>query len=140
MLERCVPTRTIPHKHNVIVGINDAGNHRSAAEIHRSRACRLCRQVVADRNEASVAYDHLRHNGVVRIHRVNASIREKNRRIVLRRLRRADSRRSNQGECRGTADELSARDCLVSHAPPPVAYVIMTKRGLSTEIRGRRND
>jgi hypothetical protein len=57
------------------VGVDDPGNHRAALKIRRSDVGGYC-NVVSDRGESSIADQHLRHDPIGSIHRVNSAVDE----------------------------------------------------------------
>src|SRR4029453_17471734 len=108
-----MPSGAISHQDNVVVRIDDAGNHGPAFEVHDLQSA--CREVAADRGESPVADDHLRDDPIGRVHRMDAAVDEREiggSRRTLARLcpKRWSPNRVNGGDAGSDAmEELSSR-------------------------------
>jgi hypothetical protein len=74
-LEAYIVTRTHAEQHDVVVIVDEAGNHRAAAEVDRAGAGGEALRVnTSDADEAPALNRDLVNDGVPRVHRVDAPV------------------------------------------------------------------
>jgi len=114
VFERRVPSGPIADEHNVVVGIDDAGDHGFPLQVKTPHVCSLDGEVVTHSSETAVLDQCLRGDAVTGVHRVDPAVDYEKvrgaRRICRRRLREQfRAGKSAEGQRAGLAEELSAQ-------------------------------